>query len=118
MFIVKFLIYSKSAKYLHFLFSTFPHRLTELGPRLKLELVKIEEGICEGQVMYHAFVNKTEAELAHQKAMKDKKRFVLCVRKHQVTPNKSHVSRISRQEILKCLQTGEIIRIKKRFVSC
>lgn len=50
------------------------YRLTELGPRLQLELVKIEEGICDGQVMYHAFVTKTEAELAHIKAMREKKR--------------------------------------------
>lgn len=50
-------------------------RLTELGPRLRLQLVKIEEGICEGQVMYHSFVTKTEAELAHLKAMREKKRY-------------------------------------------
>lgn len=50
-------------------------RLTELGPRLRLELVKIEEGVCEGQVMYHAFVTKTEAELAQQKAMREKKKY-------------------------------------------
>ncbi|XP_060589278.1 suppressor of SWI4 1 homolog [Ruditapes philippinarum] len=49
-------------------------RLTELGPRLKLELIKIEEGICEGQVMYHSLITKTEAELAAMKAMREKKK--------------------------------------------
>jgi ribosome biogenesis protein SSF1/2 len=48
--------------------------LTELGPRLKLELIKIEEGICEGQVMYHSLITKTEAELAAMKALREKKK--------------------------------------------
>eukprot|EP00061_Rhincodon_typus_P016666 g44998.t1 len=38
-------------------------RLTEIGPRLSLELVKIQEGMCDGQVMYHSFIQKTEEEL-------------------------------------------------------
>jgi ribosome biogenesis protein SSF1/2 len=35
-------------------------RLTEIGPRLRLELVKIEEGICDGKVLYHRYVQKTK----------------------------------------------------------
>ncbi|EDO34519.1 predicted protein, partial [Nematostella vectensis] len=30
-------------------------RLTELGPRLTLQLVKIEEGLCSGEVLYHEY---------------------------------------------------------------
>ena len=30
-------------------------RLHELGPRLRLRLVKIEEGLCRGNVVYHAY---------------------------------------------------------------
>lgn len=37
-------------------------KLTELGPRLKLRLVKLEEGVCTGKVMWHEFVQKTRAE--------------------------------------------------------
>lgn len=37
-------------------------RLTELGPRMRLRLVKVEEGLCGGKVMWHEFINKTEAE--------------------------------------------------------
>ncbi|XP_052816687.1 suppressor of SWI4 1 homolog [Mya arenaria] len=48
-------------------------RLTELGPRLSLQLVKIEEGICNGQVMFHSFLTKTDVELAQIKAQKEKK---------------------------------------------
>lgn len=35
-------------------------RLTEIGPRLRLELVKIEEGMCDGKVLYHRYVRKTK----------------------------------------------------------
>ncbi|CCH58104.1 hypothetical protein TBLA_0A03040 [Henningerozyma blattae CBS 6284] len=38
-------------------------KLTELGPRLTLKLVKIEEGICSGKVLHHEFVQKTSAEI-------------------------------------------------------
>ncbi|OQV20076.1 Suppressor of SWI4 1-like protein [Hypsibius exemplaris] len=38
-------------------------RLTELGPRLTLELIKIEDGICDGEVLYHSTIHKTEEEI-------------------------------------------------------
>lgn len=34
-------------------------RLSELGPRVKLHLLKIEEGLCRGNVIFHAHQNKT-----------------------------------------------------------
>jgi ribosome biogenesis protein SSF1/2 len=37
-------------------------KLKELGPRMTLQLFKIEEGLFEGNVMYHKFVTKTEEE--------------------------------------------------------
>merc|ERR1740131_585267 len=37
-------------------------RLVELGPRMKLQLVKIEEGLLEGEVLHHSFLEKTEEE--------------------------------------------------------
>lgn len=38
-------------------------KLTEVGPRLTLKLVKIEEGICSGKVLHHSYVKKTSAEI-------------------------------------------------------
>ncbi|KAI9831565.1 MAG: hypothetical protein M1819_004796 [Sarea resinae] len=38
--------------------------LHELGPRLKLRLTKVEEGVCGGKVLWNAFVAKSEAEVA------------------------------------------------------
>uniref|UniRef100_A0AAY5EG84 Brix domain-containing protein n=1 Tax=Electrophorus electricus TaxID=8005 RepID=A0AAY5EG84_ELEEL len=38
-------------------------RLTEIGPRMTLQLVKIVEGMGEGNVIYHSTITKTEEEL-------------------------------------------------------
>uniref|UniRef100_A0A667W8F9 Peter pan homolog n=1 Tax=Myripristis murdjan TaxID=586833 RepID=A0A667W8F9_9TELE len=38
-------------------------RLTEIGPRMTLQLVKIQEGMGEGNILYHATISKTEEEL-------------------------------------------------------
>ncbi|XP_051897802.1 suppressor of SWI4 1 homolog [Pristis pectinata] len=48
-------------------------RLTEIGPRLTLELVKIEEGMCDGEVMYHSFVGKSEEEVQQLLQRKEKR---------------------------------------------
>jgi len=45
-------------------------RLIENGPRMELQLVKIEEGILEGKVMFHAFKKFTPEEIE----LRDKKR--------------------------------------------
>lgn len=52
-------------------------KLVELGPRLKLELEKIEEGICDGRVLYHERIHKTKEEeeyldQVHAKRRKEK----------------------------------------------
>lgn len=37
-------------------------KLVELGPRMKLRLVKVEEGMSEGRVMWNEFVTKSKVE--------------------------------------------------------
>lgn len=37
-------------------------RLYELGPRITLQLIKVENGLLDGEVLYHEFVHKTEEE--------------------------------------------------------
>ncbi|CAH8615287.1 unnamed protein product [Schistosoma haematobium] len=41
-------------------------RLTEIGPRITLNLIKIEEGVNTGTVLYHRWQTRTLSELAHQ----------------------------------------------------
>ncbi|KAG7504556.1 hypothetical protein JOB18_011945 [Solea senegalensis] len=38
-------------------------RLTEIGPRMTLQLMKIQEGMGEGDVLYHSLISKTEEEI-------------------------------------------------------
>jgi len=37
-------------------------KLHELGPRLELEVVKVEAGCCGGEVLYHAHIQRTDRE--------------------------------------------------------
>ncbi|KAL4946849.1 hypothetical protein BDV06DRAFT_208469 [Aspergillus oleicola] len=38
-------------------------KLVELGPRLRLRLIKVEDGLCEGRVMWHDYINKSQHEV-------------------------------------------------------
>lgn len=38
-------------------------KLVELGPRMKLRLMKVEEGVCEGKIMWHDFITKSAQEV-------------------------------------------------------
>jgi ribosome biogenesis protein SSF1/2 len=46
-------------------------KLVEIGPRLSLELIKVEKGLGAGDVLYHALVKKTPEEAAALKARKE-----------------------------------------------
>ncbi|KAF3892886.1 Ribosome biogenesis protein Ssf2 [Trichophyton interdigitale] len=49
-------------------------KLVELGPRMKLKLMKVEEGLCGGRVMWHDYVTKTKEEAQKLDASWEKKR--------------------------------------------
>lgn len=38
-------------------------KLVELGPRMKLRMTKVEEGVCSGKVMWHEYIEKTRDEI-------------------------------------------------------
>jgi ribosome biogenesis protein SSF1/2 len=38
-------------------------KLVELGPRMKLRLMKVEEGLCEGRVMWHHSISKSDKDI-------------------------------------------------------
>ncbi|KAL9594187.1 MAG: hypothetical protein Q9219_007173 [cf. Caloplaca sp. 3 TL-2023] len=37
-------------------------KLVEMGPRMKLRLMKVEEAVCGGKVMWHQYLSKSEAD--------------------------------------------------------
>lgn len=49
-------------------------RLRELGPRMTLSLLKIEDQVCEGKVLYHKYVTKTENEIKEMDRKKEEER--------------------------------------------
>ncbi|KAK3680570.1 Brix domain-containing protein [Podospora appendiculata] len=38
-------------------------KMVELGPRMRLRMTKVEEGLCAGKVMWHEYVHKSKAEM-------------------------------------------------------
>ena len=49
-------------------------KLTELGPRMKLRMTKVEEGVCSGKVMWHEFVTKSREEVEQTEKMWEKRK--------------------------------------------
>merc|ERR1712168_1724203 len=61
-------------------------RLTEIGPRMTLKLIKIQEGLCEGNVLFHSIIKKSEEE-------------ILQIRKHKELKKKEKDERKRTQEV-------------------
>ena len=61
--------------------STTKIQLKELGPRLDLELVKIEEGACDGRVMYHRYVVKTADQADATERSREERARLKCKRR-------------------------------------
>ncbi|XP_026727183.1 protein Peter pan [Trichoplusia ni] len=49
-------------------------RLFELGPRISFQLIKVEDGLMDGEVLFHELVEKTEEEKALIKKKREEKR--------------------------------------------
>ena len=49
-------------------------RLVELGPRMTMSLVKIEEGMYDGEVLYHRYIEKTAEEKRKIKIAREKRK--------------------------------------------
>ena len=49
-------------------------KLHELGPRLKLRLTKVEEGLCGGKVMWHEYISKSAAEEREMEKVHERRR--------------------------------------------
>jgi len=56
-------------------------KLVELGPRLKLRMTKVEEGICEGKVLWHEYIQKTKEEVKELDKLWEKRRQEKAARK-------------------------------------
>ncbi|KAJ0177615.1 hypothetical protein K1T71_006488 [Dendrolimus kikuchii] len=62
-------------------------RLFELGPRISFQLIKVEDGLMDGEVLYHELVEKTEEEKALIKKRREEKKRQKEKRKAQQAEN-------------------------------
>ncbi|XP_061196910.1 suppressor of SWI4 1 homolog isoform X1 [Saccostrea echinata] len=79
-------------------------RLTEIGPRMTLQLLKIEDGVCQGEVMFHELVIKTDKDLKDLKALRDSKRKLKELRKKQQDENVRKKKLKTEKHKQKCLE--------------
>jgi ribosome biogenesis protein SSF1/2 len=49
-------------------------KLVDLGPRMRLRLTKVEEGLCSGKVMWHEYLHKSRDEVRALDGRWDRKR--------------------------------------------
>lgn len=49
-------------------------RLHEIGPRLTIELIKVQNELFDGEVLYHSRIVKTEEEIAELKRTREEKK--------------------------------------------
>lgn len=49
-------------------------KLVELGPRMKLRLTKVEEGMCAGKVMWHEYIHKSKEEIKELEKVWEKRK--------------------------------------------
>jgi ribosome biogenesis protein SSF1/2 len=49
-------------------------KLVELGPRMKLRMTKVEEGVCSGKIMWHEYIHKTKEEIKEMDKAWEKRR--------------------------------------------
>ncbi|EAQ87668.1 hypothetical protein CHGG_04287 [Chaetomium globosum CBS 148.51] len=62
-------------------------KLVELGPRMRLRMTKVEEGICSGKVMWHEYVQKSKEEIKELEKRWDQRKREKEARKKQQKEN-------------------------------
>ncbi|KAI4457422.1 peter pan-related [Holotrichia oblita] len=72
-------------------------RLTELGPRLTLQLIKIEDGLMDGEVLYHDLIFKSEEEKEEIQKKRELKRTLKWKRKRIQNENQKKKEAIKQE---------------------
>eukprot|EP00955_Chlamydomonas_euryale_P057644 356861-Chlamydomonas_euryale.AAC.18 len=62
-------------------------RLYEIGPRLELKVVKLEEGMCTGRVLYHSHIKRSDAEVKSLQAQHEARASVKAARRQEQEQN-------------------------------
>lgn len=73
-------------------------KLHEIGPRLTMQLIKIEEGLLTGEVLYHDHVVKTEDEKETLRKLVEKKKKLKEQRKKEQAENRARNLKLKKDE--------------------
>jgi ribosome biogenesis protein SSF1/2 len=68
---------------------------------MTLELVKIEDGLCDGEVLYHTYISKTSDEIAELRKRTTEKKHLKEQRKHEQEENVKRKQEEKKQTIQK-----------------
>ena len=77
-------------------------KLIELGPRMRLRMTKIEEGVCTGRVMWHEYLVKSKTEMEEMEQIWERRRQGKEERK------KAQKENVERKRRLRSQTTGKI----------
>eukprot|EP00924_Labyrinthula_sp_SR-Ha-C_P005126 maker-scaffold_1-snap-gene-22.62-mRNA-1 protein AED:0.01 eAED:0.01 QI:53/1/1/1/1/1/3/96/431 len=61
--------------------------LQEIGPRLNLSLIKVQDGVFQGEVLYHRYKSKTEAQIEELRRITKEKQELKKARKKEQEEN-------------------------------
>lgn len=82
-------------------------RLREIGPRLTMSLSKIEDGFCDGEVIYHSRITKTAAEKAELRKKAEATRSAREKRKAEKSKLRSEKGERSNKDYRKQFQNSD-----------
>mmetsp|Transcript_1309 Transcript_1309/g.1457 ORF Transcript_1309/g.1457 Transcript_1309/m.1457 type:complete len:415 (-) Transcript_1309:200-1444(-) len=85
-------------------------KLSEIGPRITMELFKVEKGLSEGDVLFHKYEQKTAGEAAALKVKAEKKRMLKTERKAQQDAN------VARKKVAEDEKKAEKMDRKRRKI--
>ncbi|KAL8381530.1 hypothetical protein RB595_005685 [Gaeumannomyces hyphopodioides] len=78
-------------------------KLVELGPRMRLRLLKVEEGVCAGKIMWHEYIHKSKDELKAMEKRWEQKRQEKAARQKE---QKANVERKKKEKEEQRKKTG------------
>ena len=83
-------------------------KLVEIGPRMKLRLTKVEEGLCEGRIMWNEFISKSKAEEKELDQKWDEKRKLREERRQRQKENVERKKKVKNQTKSNTTENGVI----------
>lgn len=85
-------------------------KLVELGPRLRLRMTKVEDGICAGRIMWHEYVSKSKEEVDEMENIWEERRHDKEKRKEaqkEVLERKKRPQKVFANEIIQDLDMDD-----------